>query len=167
MSNFVIVVEVDNKRAHAAYLKGLADLDLIWPQIHENARKEDEESSKEELKLLDKYNREMALFKEKMTEYHQKLEDWESSVLFRGQKPSCPIMLPPCRSSYYRQSMESVYESMRSELKRMSDLAGSAIGPYRMTEHQVAEMIGWEDGVQIDRIKARIARKREEIPNEL
>jgi hypothetical protein len=159
MSNFVIVVEVDNKRAHAAYLKGLADLDLIWPQIHDRARKEDEESSKEELKQLDKYNREMALFKEKMAEYHQKLEDWGSSVLFRGPKPSCPIMLPPCRSSYYRQSMESVYESMRSELKRMADLAGAAIGPYRMTEHQVSEMVGWEDGTQIGRIKATIAKK--------
>ena len=167
MSNFVIVVEVDNKRAHAAYLKGLADLDLIWPQLMEHARKEDEESNKEELKQLDKYNREMGIFKENMAEYQKKLAEWESSVLFRGLKPSCLIMPPPCRSSYYRQSMESVYESMRSELKRLADLAGAAIGPYRMTEHQVAEMVGWEDGTKIGRIKARASRNREEMPNEL
>ena len=167
MSNFVIVVEVDNKRAHAAYLKGLAGLDLIWPQIHESARKEDEESNKEELKQLDKYNREMEIFKENMAEYQKKLAEWESLVLFRGQRPSCPIMLPPCRSSHYRQSMASVYKSMRSELKRMADLAGAAIGPYRMTEHQVAEMVGWEDGTKIGRIKARVSRNREEMPNEL
>ena len=42
----------------------------------------------------------------------------------------------------------------------MADVAGAAIGPYRMTEDQVREMVAREDGSRIEQIKAEIERMK-------
>lgn len=161
--DFVIVIEADNKRSHAAYLKGLADLELIWPQIVSHATSIDAA----EKKILDaeqaQYQQEMAAYEEAYAKHKEDQKAWEEHIgFFAKPKPFFTQFppSPPFRSSYLCKAMER-YESTRSELKHMADVAGAALGPYRMTEHQVEEMVGWEDGSRIERIKTSIAKREQ------
>lgn len=156
---FVIVIEADNKRAHAAYTKGLADLDLIWAQLMAHAKVVDAASRAMKEAEDRAYVSERELYLRQHDEFEKAHERWlNASSLFRGPRPTRPFLPYPMPSfSFHRIDEKRLqYESIRSELKRMADLAGAAIGPYRMTEHQVAEMIGWEDGSRIDRIKSQM-----------
>lgn len=124
MGDFAIVIEVDNKRAYAAYSKGLEDLQRIWPQVEMNAAKID---AKEE------------------EQYMERISDWERNLCTRF---GCfPYKMP---------SVLSEHKSIFDQLKHMKGIAGAAECPYRMTEHQVEDMIAWEDGSKIDDILSKI-----------
>jgi hypothetical protein len=163
-NKFIIVIEADNKRAHAAYTKGLEDLDLLWPQIVEHSTRRDARNQAW-------YEKELAIYKEQQVKaeqmqaaYDEELKRWRNSMRM-SPRPVEPPELYMARSYYLR--MEPLkypphikyYESIRAELKRMADLAGAALGPYRMTEHQVQEMIAWEDGSRIESIKLEMQRQ--------
>jgi hypothetical protein len=156
MTDFIIVIDADNKRALAAYQKGLADIERIWPQIEPYASKKDEESSREYKVKTDAYEECSRRNMEVDRKYYEALESWEkTSSWCRGSPPSRPyteINLPPYRPA----SILAYYSSIRAELKHMADVAGAALGPFRMTERQVKAMVGWEDGSTIESIKARV-----------
>lgn len=161
MSNgFVIVIEADNKRAHAAYLKGMADLERIWPQIESASKQSD-------ARRMEKYKEEYAAYEnaekedqEEKKRYWENLKEWKNSGSWcRGPEPHYPtgsIRFPP----YAPSSIFNEYKSIRDELKHMADVSGAAVGPYRMTEKQVREMVAWEDGSRIELIKSDIERMR-------
>lgn len=168
---FIIVIEADNKRAHAAYVNGLTDLDLIWPQIERHSEKAYKQECERAAKLNVGYEEERARFRADMDAHQEALEKWEqSSSFFRGERPSMPsrynYLVHFHRQPYIPSNPLNYYKSVRAELKRMADLAGAALGPFRMTEQKVAEMIEWEDGSRIERIKAEItARASESLPS--
>jgi len=165
-ARYVVVVEVDNKRALAAYTKGLADLALIWPQLVEHAESVDfkrraEYEKRQEFKRLKQARRDQDI-----AAYEKAMKEWEEKAIFRGPMPVYPssgygydIDFPP---SYLR----SHYESIRSELQNMANLAGAAISAYRMTEGRVHEMVAWEDGSKIEKLKELAASKENlQIPS--
>ncbi len=174
-SNFVIVIEADNKRAHAAYLKGLVNLDVIWPQIVEYATRRDADTVAELQRREAKMQAEAAARKierdaagEKFDAAMKDWRDWRPSFWSDSVRPFQPVMpliffdLPDTASILdlmcaRRTHWADYFESILRELQGMADLAGVAIGPYRMTEHQVKAMIAWEDGSRIDSIKAQIS----------
>lgn len=143
MTEFVIVVEVDNKRALAAYRKGLADLDLIWPQVLAGVERMDRSAN-------------------------QKLEAYEAWSE-RNRRNQGAYEPPPAHveavmrklrdGSFIRNANRDLYISIRDELRNLAGVADVALGPYRMTDRQVREMLGWEDGSRIERIKADIGRQ--------
>ncbi len=160
MSEFIIVVDVDNKRASAAYIKGLSDLELIWPQILCYSCKKDKILSESRSQIQDEYDAEMAEYKSKTDDYSRRFAAYNNGGFFRGARPPIEYIhrpRPPAEL-FTNRSYCSRYESIRAELKRMADLSGAALGPYRMTEMQVGEMIAWEDGSRIDMIKQEIYR---------
>lgn len=160
MSQFVIVIEVDNKRAAAAYHRGVFDLELIWPQIEKYAAAADHRRSAEEARKEAEYDVARAIYLESMDAYRRSMDAWRSRpTLFRGRPPRFSVPRPPIPPSMFLSHSESgFYKSMRGELHRMANLAQAAQGPFLMTEHQVAAMIAWEDGSRIEQIKARIAQ---------
>lgn len=160
---FIIVIEADNKRVHAAYLKGLQDLELIWGQI--------EVACDAICKASDiEYHRQMEIYAKRVEHYTKirgeieedfKAHDaWRNSCSWaRGPEPkqrhSFFLNTMPHRPSKYTDPIKR-YESIRAELKEMADLAGLAVAPFRMTEHKVKEMLGWEDGSKIEDIKKNL-----------
>lgn len=162
---FVVVIEVDNKRALAAYKKGLADLDLLWPQLMEHAQKVDGKRKERYTADIEEYEKDEADRKARWERYDRDLKEWTGKAMFRGPRPESPGIYGlswstrPYQPSYLR----STYEGIREDLKRMTDLAGAAVAPYRMTEYQVKEMVGWEDGSRIEQLKAQMASKEEPV----
>jgi hypothetical protein len=166
MTNYVIVI-VDNKRALAAYQKGMDDLDLIWPQIEAYCKEVDEPVQKQfeaEMKALHEIN--VAHTKE-VEEYRRlmKIYEQQSSRTFlpfdrkpiKPTYPHYPVLRTPDLPFLWMKR----FKSIRAELKHMHGLAGAAITPYRMTETRVNEMIRWEDGSEIDEIKRTISMAKE------
>lgn len=159
MSEFVIVIEADNKRAHAAYLKGLSDLELIWPQVMEYATLVDERRTAEYERESELYRQSFDKHLEEVTRYCEEVAKREKAFI-KGPMPRYPYrswrlhFAPPMPSSKV-----AYFESIKAELKSMADLSGVATGPYRMTERQVKGMIGWEDGSQIEAIKSEIGKE--------
>lgn len=166
---FVIVIEADNRRAHAAYLKGLADLDLIWPQLMHAAAERDAVTNAQVDSQEEMQKQEDERFWSEIEAYtsaHELRKQWERSPsFFKGPKPSVPFIppMPPTRlPSVLRRDMARMrYESIRAELQCMANLAGAALGPYRMTERQVHEMIAWEDGSIIESLKRELDRHQQ------
>jgi hypothetical protein len=164
-TQYVVVVEVDNKRALAAYQKGLADLDLIWPQLMEHAQKIDAERRKtyeaeQTKKRLEREREEAA-----RENYKKQMREWEEKKIFRGEPPRYPWPSYEGLSDYFPPSyLRDSYVSARMELQNMANLAGAAIAPFRMTEGQVHRMVEWENGNAIERMKEgmseRLARTR-------
>lgn len=158
--DFVIVIEADNKRAHAAYLKGMEELDRIWPQIESAAKNRDAERMAEYESKRAEYEEGEKHDREEKERYWQALNEWNNSSSWcRGPEPRYPhgsFRLPP----YTPYSIFQEYQNIRDELKHMADVSGAAISPYRMTEDQVREMVAWEDGSRIERIKADIERMK-------
>ncbi len=156
---FIIVIEADNKRAHAAYLKGLKDLEVIWPQIVAFCEEEHAENLAqyaEQQKIRDKKYTQL---KQISDEYERQLTHWQnSSTWCRGPRPIGPY---PCSimddiwAYFYASPTNNIskYLSIRAELQDMANLAGCAISSFRMTEYKVKEMIKWEDGSRIEEIK--------------
>lgn len=162
-TEFIIVIEADNRRAHAAYLKGLADLDLIWPQLMAYAASIDDPINELINKESDEWTQIQRNKMEEFNSYDEAMAIWrKSKKILRGPAPSVPSPASRHYSHGYafehKDRMRSAYESMRAELKRMADLAGAALGPFRMSEDKVAEMISWEDGSKIEYIKQRIQK---------
>lgn len=158
---FIIVIEADNKRAAAAYRKGLEDLELVMPQLMKVAQERDDAAQAA-------YDAHLA---ERLEEWHAKApvleldgcgtsaqkqrarNEWEYKTLMHGfDKPGSLDWNCGNRRIHVPR-----LESIRAELKRMADIAEMATGPYRMTEHQVAELIGWESGYRVERLKHEYA----------
>lgn len=158
---FIIVIEADNKRAKAAYDKGLADLALVWPQLMTHAGKFDAaEQIKYQKKIAEREAEEKAYWAAS-EKYQKELNEWEKGSFLRGAKPIRPLRLfqiglLPSDFLIRPFSLRENYESIRDSLRRMADIAGAAIGPYRMTEYQVTEMIRWEIGSKIESLMAEI-----------
>lgn len=166
-TGFVIVIEADNRRAHAAYLKGLADLDLIWPQLMAHAAEKDAWTNQRIDEEEAKHKREWDVYHAAQRECEEAYKAWkESSSLFRGPEPRWRYIPAPmnfCGIYGRRNSQREHYESIRAELKQKANLAGAALGPFRMTEYQVNEMIAWEDGSRIDLLKDQLLRSQQRI----
>lgn len=159
--NFVIVIEADNRRALAAYQKGLADLDLIWPQLMDYAARMDEKRNE---RIVERRREREKILREYWAQFdahEQAVREWERSAsFFRGERPRFAAMRPylPSAPTESVNAHRRSYESIRAELQKMANVAGAAIGPYRMTEHQVQTMIAWEDGSRVESIKADMER---------
>lgn len=160
-TEFVIVVEVDHLRAQAAYRKGMDELNLIWPQLMAYAEAVDGPRNERIRKSRDDYEHAMNAYFERMAEHARRVSEWEHGGMFRGSRPSMDIdlMLDRPSPSYASDSTDAhrrFYESIRNELKRKYDLANAAISSYRMTESQVQEMVAWEDGSKVERLKSEV-----------
>lgn len=157
MSEFVIVIEADNKRAAAAYQKGLEDLERIWPQIMAYAEAVDSQTMASYERKLEEYKLEVEEGRKRLERYEEELRAWENGGVFRGARPIYPGIGIYDHPRKPWRLKKDLYESIRADLQHMANVAGAAIGPFRMTEHQVKMMVAWEDGSKIDKIKAGIA----------
>lgn len=170
MKEFVIVIEADNKRAHAAYLKGLADLDLIWPQLMLHADRVDGQRNAAIEAEDERKRHDLEAYLEALRDHGEAVKRWERSV-FRGQRPTPPLRPYGIGMSYasylgMKDGQRRSYESIRAELKHMADVAGAATGPFRMTEHQVRRMVAWEDGSRVEELMRRIG-SGDTVPDEV
>jgi hypothetical protein len=160
-AEFIIVVEVDHLRAQSAYRKGMDELNLIWPQLMVYAESVDGPRNERVRKGREDYEEQMNRYFQRMDEHNKRVNEWERGGMFRGPRPSMDIDMmfdrPRLPYSFDRIDMKrSSYESVRKELKRKADIANAAVSPYRMTESQVHEMVAWEDGSRIERLKNEI-----------
>lgn len=162
MAEYIIVVDVDNVRAAKAYRKGYEDLLRLWPQIEAmnavkaaESRKEWEADEALRLKRREEYNAALA-------EYHLASKAYEAWTpkLFGSERPPYPcrpynldLFYVPSYTNSNHDRFLRLYESIRRDLKHMMDVAEAATGPFRMTEHQITEMVRWEDGTRIDWVK--------------
>lgn len=178
---FIIVVDVDNQRAYKAYSKGMNDLIDIWPQLIAAGEKADQAQAEymQSLRLQQAARHEERKkrdrkYHEELDEYHRQHIQWiNANTLFRGPKPTHPIgpdfmtdaledRLADLSSNIKRPPYKpgvAVYQSIRDELQKMLNLAGAAIGPYRMMEGQVHVMIEWESGHRIQQLLDEIKEK--------
>lgn len=148
---FIIVVEVDNKRALAAFRKGLEELNVIWPLVMERARKIDADRSENYRRRLERFE----VHKTKLDAiYEENMKAWNSRTLFSRGLTMPPPPPPICRLSDPEPLNENAHywDSVRKNLEHMVNVAGAATAPYRMTEWQVEKMIAWEDGSEIAQI---------------
>ena len=159
MDRYVVVVEVDNKRASAAYQKGLADLELIWPQLMEHAESVDAQRRAEYEKQQEQKCAKLARDEREHEAYRKARREWEEKTIFRGPAPTYPIRNYDWGIDFPPSYLRDAYESIRAELQHMADLAGAAISAYRMTETQVREMVGWENGSRLEQLKNWRSRK--------
>lgn len=154
---FVIVVEVDHLRARAAYRKGMDDLQEIWPAVMEFAESLDAAQLKRIQALEAKLKQEQEAYKTALRQYNKDFAKWELSV-FKGAPP----LKPYDPTVYYDSSWDlgvsykRSYESTMTSLKSKLDLAEAAQGPFKMTEHDVAAMIAWENGTRVADIKKTV-----------
>ncbi|MFA7291888.1 MAG: hypothetical protein WC023_06525 [Rhodocyclaceae bacterium] len=157
---FIIVIETDHKRALAAYTKGLADLDLFMPQLLEACKAKDEAAIKryeEQCAARDAASKKEDEEHEEFIRQHEALRAWLADSWPRGPRPPEPKW-PTYRSGLVQRPSaptlrRDVFQSIRAELVRMRDIAGAAIGPFRMTEGQVTRMVAWENGSRIERLR--------------
>lgn len=169
---YIIVVEVDNKRAYNAYKKGMEDLELIWGQIvyhcqkvdekkqtdYEEKRKIYEESVKKidnEHKIkYDKYCQDIVKYENNKNRVFGKLPQPEYVSSFSDSWnldiPENPLLFG---------STLDYFTSIKKELKNKLDLSSVAISPFKMTEHEVHQMIEWEEGNKIQGIKVLLDKK--------
>lgn len=181
-TEFVIVVEVDNKRALAAYTKGLEDLDLVMPQLLAAAQETDrlgveaiqrrkEESDRLFAEREEQLAKRLSNRESKYRDYETRLRQWRNSCSWmRGAPPEEPAELVMSRLDlgfppYWPRGEDDFYryiapdlEIERNALIKMRNLAGAATAPFRMLESQVHEMIAWEDGTAIERLKKKYLR---------
>lgn len=150
---FVIVVEVDNKRALAAFSKGLEELNVIWPLVMERARNRDEER---QAKYLEEMARWEAAEHEIRASYFKAMDEWRArhSGFFGsiGREPQPEPRLNGVRPLKPDFNLVHHCQNLRNKLEHMVNIAGAATAPYRMTEAQVSEMIAWENGTRITEI---------------
>lgn len=181
-SAFVIVIDVDNVRAREAYKKGLGDLDLAMPELIGYAEKQDatqlaiiqarrDEVEAVEAELNKKYQAYLE-YKTALSKYEQEYREWLAAghdSFWGGSKvpkPVKPITVELPETRYYsplrKPSLPAEYETAvwrykqaRVALKEKLDLAEAALGPFRMTEHDVRSMVAWEDGSEVAKMLAR------------
>lgn len=163
---YIIVIDVDNKRALAAYQKGWNDIQRLWPQVEAYCAERDAKAlAKWEEREAEKVERQKKFDAacEAYGESKKKVEEWHASSPFTRLTTTCPVEAPMPGYDYIRGSVTNInykpgryidkFESIRNDLKHMLDIAGAATGPYRMTEHQVADMVKWEDDTHTDNIR--------------
>jgi hypothetical protein len=157
MSEYIVVIEVDNKRAAAAYQKGLADLELIWPQLMERAASIDAKRRADYEKRKEKAEKDDREARDARQRYETAMEVWRAkSLMFRGpapEYPGCGMLLPSSLYVNPPSSLRSLYESVRHELQQKFNLAEAAISSFRMPEYEVQRMIAWEDGSRVEGLK--------------
>ena len=156
----VIVIEVDNKRAAAAYQKGLEELDLIWGQLEAWAvgmKKKQEEDYEKKLAEWDRKKerldaKEKEVWVRRWWSFGLKIYDADAS-LWNATKDNYLAHIWPDPSF-----IDHVKEinSLRQELVDMKTLSQVAIAPLRITKQKVKEMVAWENGERIDLIKRKI-----------
>lgn len=150
---FIIVVEVDNKRALAAFSKGLEELNVIWPLIMERARLLEEQDEAELEALLAPWREEE---KAALARYEKELAAWRAKKRYMfslaGEPPFPPVPTYPTLLPIVPIRWGNRCEKLRKKLQHMVNIAGAATAPYRMTEGQVSEMIAWENGTRITEI---------------
>jgi len=160
MSNqFIIVIEVDNVRAAAAYQKGLEDLNIVWPQLMVYADKQDTAKQIEYNAKLLKHEQKQKVYQDSWDNYYTAVKEWEEKTIFRGSRPESPDYYFPIMPPYPPPSVTGYYRSIKIELQDKANLANAATSPYRMTENQVKEMIAWENGERIEEIMQGIKGK--------
>lgn len=153
---FVIVVEVDHLRARAAYRKGMDDLQEIWPAVMQYAEKLDAESAERAIKRREERAKEQAAYHEGLLAYQKDMVKWQAAI-FKGPMPSYPLEPLSYYSWDYPGSSQVLsYQTTMSTLKAKLELAEAAQGPFKMTEHDVASMIAWENGTRVADIKKAI-----------
>jgi len=155
---FVIVIEADNKRAQAAYRKGLEDLDLVLPQLLQVAQEQDaQEQASYDVALaaqMEAWHAEAPVLELDSCwlpgQVQRAKRNHEHAMrMHEINKPGRYDSLRSDRNKWRVRSLESV----RAELQRNYNIASLATGPYRMTEHQVTELIAWEDGSRVEQLK--------------
>ena len=155
---FIVVIEVDNVRAAQAYAKGVANLEAAMPEILFHAERYDTirhneavEASAKKQKAMDEYFR--------LMEEHDEAEEahakWrKASAWSRGEepvrttRPSHPYVLYNLYDRHDRlyTSAANNYKSQLDRLKDRANLAVLAVSSFRMTEHDVKQMLAFEDG---------------------
>lgn len=175
---YIFIVEVDKDVAIACYERGLADLNVIWPDIMsacvvaDNAqelyrakrdKKAEEESRENARKLLGKeVVRTRALPKTKwwhVPKYVKEVEYLGVSeerldryMLLNHRPPSWFYLSVP--------TMVQVYTKLRDRLdSRLQHLKLSSLPTLRMEEKEALEMKRWGDGSEIERVKKDLKLK--------
>lgn len=172
-TQYVIVLEVDNHRAQAAYAKGLHDLDAAWPQIMQYAKEKDRIADEALAVMAASYEankkRDAEQFERDREVRRRYQEWWNSTSFFKGPMPPEPSsMSMTARQSHHMVYLETLmrhhtdsrvrhYERIRKHLQDRVALAGAAVSPFKMTEQDVLAMIAWEDGTRIEEIKKEVA----------
>lgn len=130
---YIVVVEIDNKRALAAYQKGQRELAGLMPELMEHAKRFDkwkqERNEREEAENMRKYGRK-----------HEGLISWTS-------RPD--------------QGYQTTLVQMK--LDDECKLAGVAMSPYRVEERRALEMISWEDGTRIESLKQGMSSREQSM----
>lgn len=182
VSKFIIVVEIDYKRAQSVFSKAYDDVMLLWPMVLKEASDKDKVSQEKRLQALaEEEAREKPYvdYRGAMSEYYEKkrlfniaLEKWENTPWYdrlgrQPAKPSCPEKPPgydywsPHIGSYTDQVWPagswcvSAANSFLASLKKQRDLASAACANYRLVESEALEMIGWENGERMEYFKQR------------
>jgi len=133
-TRYIILIEIDNKRAAKLYREAHDGIETLWPGIEAYCAPTDKEKQEEA-------NAEMA-------EY---LKDTGESRLFR---------LPPYH--YGRPYLLiNRFTAQRSTIKRGLAIASQAISPYKVTEEQALLLADIESGDWIRRIENAINSIRE------
>ena len=163
---YPIIIEVDNKRALAAYTRGLEHLDAAWPRLMEVAQAEDarhaeqmaainaaQKQAYEEQKQA--YERAFGEYLEQQVHYLK----WENTPAYRrGARPPTPCRpyppMPPWPAISKRYSSVGLREGARERLIRKRNMAAAANAPFRMSEHDADAMVRWESGEMVERMLA-------------
>lgn len=157
---YIVVVEIDNKRALAAYEKALSELEHIWPQMLARAREND---NARRVKLKEEFRLEDERYQIALAEYERKKvahSEWMTKGKFiRGPEPEYSSYSYPIRSYASllldTQCMLPAAHYFMLELKRKRDIASAAISPYRVMESEALEMVAWENGEGVERAKMK------------
>lgn len=180
---YIIVVEVDNKRALAAYQGGIDALEILWPQIKLITEQEDakyrklaeDDIAEKKAKILEE-DKQVYAYKA----YIKAKDEWEAKPFYlKGPVPEV-VKRPsvwgeeipglerysgylygwsPNRADYVTSYYTSLVgamparDSFMAALKRDRDIASAANAPYRMTESDALNMIAWENGEALERAK--------------
>lgn len=169
-TTFVIVIDVDNVRAREAYQKGMDDLDAAMPEIQSYAIKRDNKRREHVQTKIDVERQVLEhwqALKTAMDKYEVEYKEWmqKGHDSFWGTNKTPPPVKPPAvppmpgSDRWYARDIPRMprehetavwqYNQVRVALKHKLDLATAAIGPFRMTEHDVRSMIAWEDGSEV------------------
>lgn len=150
--NYIIVIEVDNKRAALAYLTGMRHLDAAWPQLLAGATDADKAESDEHEALMLKYKAEM--------------EEWEQMKANQGPPaiprfyafswsakpipPANPVRPEPIRPYCFpRTTAVARLYKIRRDLRHMVNVSTAAVAPFRITEWALETMLKWESGQHV------------------
>lgn len=169
---YVIVVEVDNVRARAAYAHGLADLDLAMPAIMAIAKEQDDKAIAEATANRAAYNAKMQQYLEERAAYDAAKAakaEWDAKGVFnRGPVPHVPPrpernyayeFMPRPRLIHATETHAYRYNKIREAMVDKLNLATAATKPFSMTEYDVQYMVACEDGSYVKNLQEDLARR--------